>query len=75
MVRRCLLQAFGVGGDLHALIDGGDAGGQQLVGALDLDQAQAAGADLAEAVEMAEGGNVDVILAGHLEDGLAARGR
>ena len=70
-----LLQPLGVGADFHALGDGGDAGRQQLVAALDLDQAQAARANVAQAVEMAERGNVDVVLPRHFQDGLAARGR
>ena len=74
MVRRCLLEPLGVGADLHAFVDGGHAGGKELVAALDLDQAQAAGAHVAEAVQMAEGGNVDVVLPRHFKDGLAGAG-
>ena len=70
-MRRCFCSRSVVGGDLHAFVDGGHAGGQQLVAALDLDQAQAAGAHIAQAVQMAEGGNVDVVLPRHFQDGLA----
>ncbi len=69
-----LFEPLGVGGDLHALVDGGHAGGQELVAALDLHQAKAAGADVAQAVQMAEGGNVDVVFPRHFEDGLAGAG-
>ena len=54
----------------------GHAGGQELVAALDLHQAEAAGAHRAQALQMAEGGNVDLVLPRHFEDGLAgARAR
>jgi Ca2+-binding RTX toxin-like protein len=71
-VAAILLQTFGIGEDIHALEDGGDAGREQLVGAGDLDQADAARADIAEAIEMTEGGDVDVVLASDFEDGLTA---
>jgi hypothetical protein len=68
------LQALSRGGDFHSFFDGGDAGGKKLVAALDFNQAEAAGAHVAEAVEMAEGGDVDVVLAGDFENGLAGAG-
>ena len=67
------LQAFAVGLDLHALADLGGAGGQQLPGSLHLDQAEPAGADRVDAVEMAERGDPDAGLAGGLEDRLILR--
>ena len=69
-VAAILLKAFGVGEDVHAFKDGSDAGREQLAGAGDFDQADAACADIAEAIEMAEGGDVDVVLTGDFEDGL-----
>jgi hypothetical protein len=69
-----LLQPFGDGGDLHAFKDGGHAGGEELIIALNFDHAQAACADIAEAVEVAEGRYVNVVFAGHFEDGLAGAG-
>ena len=68
-----LLEPLSIGADLHAFVDGGHAGGKELVAALDLNQAKAAGAHFAEAVHMAEGGNVDVVLPRHFKDGLAAQ--
>ena len=57
-----LLEPLRVGAHLHALKDGGHAGGQQLVAALDLDQAKTACAHVAQALQMAERGNVDCLL-------------
>ena len=71
-VAAILLKAFGVGEDVHAFKDGSDAGREQLAGAGDFDQADAACADITEAVEMAEGGYFDVVLASDFEDGLPA---
>ena len=47
-----------------------DAGGQQPVDALDLHQAQAAGADVGEALQVAQRRDVDAVLARDLEDRL-----
>jgi hypothetical protein len=55
------LEPIGCGRDLHAFFDGGHASGLELVAALDLNDAQAACAYIAEAVEMTEGGNIDVV--------------
>ncbi len=63
-----ILQALGIGGHLHAFFDGGDAGGEQLVLALDFDQAQAAGSHVGEAVHLAEAWNEDAVLAGDVEN-------
>ena len=52
-------QALAVGLDVHALGDLGGAGGQELGDAGDFDQAEAAGADVVDAVQMAEGRDVD----------------
>jgi hypothetical protein len=62
---------LGVGDHLHALLDRGHAGRQQLARALDLDHAQAAGADVAEAVQVAQGRDLDAVLGGDLQDRLA----
>lgn len=48
-------QSLGVGAHLHAFGDAGDAGGEELVQAGDFDDADAAGADVGESFEMAEG--------------------
>ena len=66
-----LLEALGVRAHLHAFLHSGHAGRQQFVVALDLHQAQPARAKIAQAVQVAERGNVDVILARHLQDRLA----
>ena len=71
-VAAIFLKAFGIGEHLHAFEDGGDTGWQQLGGAGDLNHADAACADITEAVEMAEGGYFDVVLASDFEDGLPA---
>ena len=63
------VQALRVGRDLHALGDAGHAGGQQLVGALDLDQAQPAGADGRQAPQVAQGRDEDLVLARDGQDG------
>ncbi len=54
-----LADLLGVGKDLHALADRVDAGGHQAPGPLDLHHADAAGADLVDVLEIAEGGDVD----------------
>jgi hypothetical protein len=68
-----LVEPLGFGADFHALEDGCHAGGQQLVASLDLDQTKAACAHVGQALHMAEGGNVDVVLQRHLENGLAGK--
>jgi hypothetical protein len=68
------LESFCVGADFHALEDGGHAGRQQLVAALDLHQAQPARTHIAQPFQVAERGNVDVILPRNLQDGLAPEG-
>ena len=67
-------QPFAVGLDVHALADLGGAGGQQLGDAGDLHQAQAAGADVIDAVEMAERRDLDAGVGGGLQDGRAFLG-
>ena len=69
-----LLKALSDGGDLHAFKDGGHAGGKELGVAFDFDDAEAAGADIAESLEVTKGGNFDVVFAGHFKDGLAGAG-
>jgi len=51
---------LGVGADHHAVLHLGVAGGGQLVHALDLHGAHAAGGDLVDLPEIAEGGDMDV---------------
>src|SRR6516225_4272756 len=63
---------LGVCADLHAFLHGGDAGGQKLVGALDLHQAESACAHVAQAIEMAERWNVDLVFSGNLENSLSS---
>ena len=57
----------GVGIDLHALAHGVDAGGHQALGPLDLHHADAAGADLVDVLEEAQGGDVEARRAGGLQ--------
>ena len=63
------------GGDRQALLYGGGAGGQQARDAGDLDHAQPAGADRAQALHVAEGGDVLVVGSRDLEDRLTGGGR
>ena len=65
-----LLEPLRVGAHVHAFKDGGHAGRQQLVAALDLYQAKPAGAHIAQALHMAEGGDVNVVLLCHFQNGL-----
>ena len=58
----------------HAFLSLGDACGQQFVVALHLDQAKPACADAVKAVEVAVGGNIDVVFARHFQNGLMLRG-
>ena len=60
-----------VGEDLHVGGDGVDAGGAQTAGALDLDHADAAGADLVDLLEVAKRGDGNAGFSGSLEDGRA----
>src|SRR6185437_2293813 len=69
-----LLQALGIGGHLHALVNGGHAGRKQLVAALHLHNAEAASAHVRQPFNMTERRNVDPVFAGHIEDRLPARG-
>src|ERR1700733_6236027 len=62
------LQAFGVGGDFHSFFDRSDTGRQQLVLALDFDEAEAAGADVRQAVHFAEPRDEDAVLASNVEN-------
>ena len=63
-------QPLGMGGHLHALLDHGHTGRQQFAGGADLDHAQPAGADVAEAVQVAQGRDLDAVLGGHVQDRL-----
>ena len=58
---------LGVGLDLHALAHRVDAGGHQAPGPLDLHHADAAGADLVDVLEEAQGGDVDARGTGGLQ--------
>jgi hypothetical protein len=62
-----------VGRDVHALGDLGHAGRGELRCACDLNHAQAAGAAIVDAFEVAQARDVDPVLLGHLHDGLALR--
>ena len=57
--------------DGHAVLDGRGAGGQQAVGSGELDHADAACADCAEALEIAERGNLLAVGAGRFKNGVA----
>ncbi|VTR70066.1 hypothetical protein DESC_780254 [Desulfosarcina cetonica] len=59
-----------VGDHVHILLHQGDAGGKQLRAPLDFHDAQAAGAPFGKAVQMAQGGNENAVLAGYRQDGL-----
>jgi len=59
----------GVGVDLHALLHDVVAGGDEMVDALDLDDTDAAGRDLVDALEVAEGRDRHARDARGLEDG------
>ena len=59
----------GVGLDHHTLADRGVTGGHHGALALDLDTADAAGGDLVDVLQIAQVGNVDVDLAGSLQNG------
>ena len=69
----CLTGARGVGVDDHALVDEVVAGGDQTALALDLDTADAAGADLVDVLEIAQGRDRDAGLSGGLHDRGALR--
>ena len=66
-------EAVGVDRHRHPLFDGGHAGGKELALPGHLDHAEAAGADVREPVEMAEGGDLDAVLGGDLENGAPGR--
>ena len=68
-----LAHFFGIGEYLHALVDGVHAGGDQRTGALHLANADAAGADLVDVFEIAEGGDVDADRFGGFENGAPLR--
>ena len=62
------LQAFAVGLDVHAFADFGRAGGQQFGDARDLHEAEAAGADVVHAVQVAQRRDFDAGVGGHVQD-------
>ena len=70
-MRRYSRSRVGVGADVHALGDRRDAGRPGASAAVDLDQAQPAGADVGEAVEVAQRRDRDAGLPRRCEDGLA----
>jgi hypothetical protein len=65
------LQAIRRGAYFHAFFNGRNAGGQKLVAAFDLNQAKPARTHIAQPVKVAQGGDVDLVLARNLENGLA----
>ena len=67
--------ALGIGDYLHAFLAIGYAGGQQLRDPFYLDDAEAAGAALGQAFEVAESGYIDAFLLGDLEDGFILSAR
>ena len=67
-------QPFAVGFDVHALGDFGGAGGQQFRHAGDFHDAQAARAQVINALQMAERGDVDPRLGRGLQHGRAFLG-
>src|ERR1019366_4890514 len=67
-------EALRIDSDFHALRHTRDAGRQQLVDALDFDNAQAASAGVREPGEIAERGDEDIVLAGDFENGLIFAG-
>ena len=67
-------EALGVGSHLHPLLHRSGAGGEELGGTLELDHAQAAGAHVREAFEMAQGGDVYAVLLGRRQHGLMRTG-
>ena len=62
------LEAFAVGLHVHALADFRRAGGKQLGDAGDFHEAQPAGAQVINAIEMAECGNFDAGVGGDIQD-------
>ena len=62
-----------VGIDLHALSDRGNARRLEAAGALYLDKADTAGADLVYVFKIAEGGDIYMCLAGGFKDRIACR--
>ena len=50
---------LGIGPDLHSLIDGIHAGGDEALGTLDLHHADPAGADLIEILQITQRGDLD----------------
>ena len=65
------LEALGVGGDDHPLLDPASCRrAASLAEPCDLDHAQPAGADLAEALEVAQARDGDALLVADVEDGL-----
>src|ERR1019366_7241702 len=67
-------EALRIDSDFHALRHTRDAGRQQLVDALDFDNAQAASAGVRETGEIAQRGDEDIVLTGDFENGLIFAG-
>ena len=65
-----LLQTIGVGVDDHAFQGACGAGGSEFAPSFHFHQAEPAGADIRNAVQMAECGNVDSVLPGDLQQRL-----
>ena len=64
----------GIGYDHHILAGKGDAGGEQLGNTLHLDNTQAAGSALRQAIKMTEGRNGYVVLPGNFKNGFILAG-
>jgi hypothetical protein len=69
-----LLEPLSLRAHLHAFKYRGHASGQQSVAAFDLNQAQTASANIAQAFKMAKGWDVDVVFPRDLKDSLARAG-
>lgn len=69
-----LLEPLGAGGYFHPLFNLSDAGRQQLVVALNLNQAETACAYIGESVQMAECRDVDAIFLRDFQNGLVGAG-
>lgn len=62
-------EPFGVGFYCHAFGDAGGAGGDEFGGAGEFDEAEPAGADVVDALEVAEGGDANAGFEGGVQDG------
>jgi hypothetical protein len=70
-----LLQPRRVSSDFHPFVHGGQTRRGESIRTFDFDQTKPAGPHISEAVDMAECGNKDVVLAGDIKDGLVGAAR